>query len=401
MAATAGLMGAAALAVETLDDLVLGTVRDVHDAVAGRAYRVGDAVAGGTTVTHRVHGLVARGVFGGLGHGLRGSARALRAADRAGCGPALEDSAHGRFVLSAVNGLIGDRLRDEVPEMSFDAAVRRGGRDVSLTPASLRDAFPQAGGAVVVFVHGLCETEDYWRRASRPRRADGTSLPSYGEALAAAHGWTPVHLRLNTGLPIQENGVAVAALLVRLVDAWPVPVRRLALVGHSMGGLVLRAACAVAVDPPAADGRPWTELVTDVVTLGTPHLGAPLERTVAAGAGLLGRLPEAAPFGRILEHRSVGILDLRRGLAPDVQHLPHARYHLVAGSLSASPRHPVALGVGDLLVQPRSAFGQPRRGPEMFPGADTLHVPGADHFDLLNHEDVHAALARWLADEGD
>jgi hypothetical protein len=37
----------------------------------------------------------------------------------------------------------------------------------------------------------------------------------------------------------------------------------------------------------------------------------------------------------------------------------------------------------------------------MFPGADTLHVPGADHFDLLNHEDVHAALARWLADEGD
>jgi len=251
----------------------------------------------------------------------------------------------------------------------------------------------------VVFVHGLCESEDVWQRASRPRRADGSSLPSYGARLAV-EGWTPVHLRLNTGLPIQENAVAVAALLVRLVEAWPVPVRRIALVGHSMGGLVLRAACAVAVDAPAA-GRPWTELVTDVVTLGTPHLGAPLERVVAAGSGLLGRLPEAAPFGRILEHRSVGILDLRRGLAPDVQNLPHARYHLVAGSLSASPRHPVALGVGDLLVQPRSAFGRPRRGPEMFPGADTLHVPGADHFDLLNHEQVHAALLEWLADRPD
>jgi hypothetical protein len=391
-------MGAAALAAETLDDLVLGTVRDVHDAVAGRVHRVGDVVAGGPTATHRVHDVIARSVFGGVGHGLRGSARALRAADRARLGPALEDSPAGRFLLAAVNGLIGDRLRDEAPELSFDAAVRHGGRDVPLTTEGLAGAFPAAGDALVVLVHGLCESEDSWRRASRPRDPGRRPLPSYGEALAAEHGWTPVHLRLNTGLPIQENGVAVAALLVRLVEEWPVPVRRIALVGHSMGGLVLRAACAVAVDPPSSDARPWTELVTDVVTLGTPHLGAPLERAVAVGSGLLGRLPEAAPFGRILEHRSVGILDLRRGLAPDVQNLPHARYHLVAASLSASPTHPVALGVGDLLVQPRSAFGRPRRGPAMFPGADTLHVPGADHFDLLNHEDVHAALREWLAD---
>ena len=34
--------------------------------------------------------------------------------------------------------------------------------------------------------------------------------------------------------------------------------------------------------------RPWNRLVTDVVTLGTPHLGAPLERTVHAGAQVLG-----------------------------------------------------------------------------------------------------------------
>jgi hypothetical protein len=398
MAATAGMLGAAALAADTLEEIALGTVRDVHDAVVARVHGVVDRVAGGRTASHRVHDLVAGGVFVGLGHGLRGSARVLRAADRAGPGPALEDSPAGRSLLAAVNGLIGDRLRAEVPEMSFDAAVRQAGRDVPVTADGLRSAFPGATDAVVVFVHGLCETEEHWRRSSRPRRADGSSLPSYGDRLAAAHGWTPVDLRLNTGLPIQENGVAVAALLVRLVEEWPVRVRRIALVGHSMGGLVLRAACAVAVDPPAPDGRPWTELVTDVVTLGAPHLGAPLERLVATGSGLLGRLPESAPFGRILEHRSVGILDLRGGLAPDAQNLPHARYHLVAGSLSTSPRHPVALGIGDLLVQPRSAFGRPRRGPEMFPGADTLHVPGADHFDLLNHEDVHAALLAWLAD---
>jgi hypothetical protein len=161
-----------------------------------------------------------------------------------------------------------------------------------------------------------------------------------------------------------------------------------------MGALVLRAACAVAVEP--AGDRPWTERVTDVVTLGAPHLGAPLERVVATATGVLGRLPEVAPFGRILEYRSVGILDLRRGLAADLQNLPNARYHLVAGSLTRSPDHPVALGIGDLLVQPRSALGRPRHGAEMLPGADTLHVPGADHFDLLNHDEVHAALRRWL-----
>ena len=140
----------------------------------------------------------------------------------------------------------------------------------------------------------------------------------------------------------------------------------------------------------------WTRLVTNVVTLGTPHLGAPLERAVHAGARSLGVLPESAPFGRILEYRSVGILDLRRGLAADVQHLPHARFHLVAATLAGSPRHVVREVLGDLLVRYPSAIGRPRRGREMFPGADVLHVPGTDHFGLLNHPAVDAALVDWL-----
>jgi hypothetical protein len=106
-------------------------------------------------------------------------------------------------------------------------------------------------------------------------------------------------------------------------------------------------------------------------------------------------LPESAPFGRILDYRSVGILDLRAGLAGDVRNLPQARYHLVAATLARSHRHPVSEVLGDLLVRYPSATGRPRRGPAMFPGADVLHVRG-DHFDLLNHPDVHDALKRWL-----
>lgn len=391
MPATAGVLGAVALAAEKADELIVGAVRDIHGSVAQRAYAVTDTLADGTTLSHRLHDGVSTAVYGGIGLGLRSGAKALRAADQH-LGPRLEDGPRGRFVVSVVNGLIGDRLRDRVPEMFFEPGVRSGGHDVPLTRDGLLAAYPGATDAVLVFVHGLCETEDYWRRRSRPRPKDASTAPSYGDRLAAEGGWTPVYVRINTGLPLTENGVALSAMLAALTEHWPVEVRRIALVGHSLGGLVVRAAGAVATDAE------WTSRVTDVVTLGAPHLGAPLERVVDKGTRLLGRVPEAAPFARILDQRSIGILDLRHGLAGEVVNLPNARYHLVAASLTRSPRHPVALAIGDLLVQPRSALGRPRRGAEMFPGADLLHVPGADHFDLLNHDDVYAALRIWLAD---
>ena len=125
--------------------------------------------------------------------------------------------------------------------------------------------------------------------------------------------------------------MALAALLQPLVEAWPVDVTRIALVGHSMGGLIMRAAGAVATE----DERPWTELVSDVVTLGTPHLGAPIARGIGHGSRGLGRLPGDRAFGRILDWRSVGVHDLVAGLAEDVPPLPHARYRLVAATLTA------------------------------------------------------------------
>ncbi len=89
--------------------------------------------------------------------------------------------------------------------------------------------------------------------------------------------------------------------------------------------------------------------------------------------------------------------DLVVGLAEDVPPLPHARYRLVSATLTASPRHPVGHVVGDLLVRQQSAYGRDARGAELFPGAEVLHIGNADHFDLLNHPDLHEALARWLA----
>ena len=386
-----GLLGALALATEVADELVLGTAKDVHTAIASRVYGLTSlAGQGSTRFADSVHGRVSAAVYGAVGAGLHGATTALREADRRGLGTRLEASPHGRFMVSVVNGLIGDRLSEQGSDLAIELAVRRHGRDVGLDAPSLAAAFPEASEDVVVFLHGLSETEDAWR--IRRHEDEAGVKGSYGRRLAADTTWTPVYLRANTGLPVSENGVALAALLDELVAQWPTDVRRIALVGHSMGGLIMRAACAVISD---SESR-WNTLVTDVVTLGTPHLGAPIERGLYLGTRALGRLPEAAPFGRILEYRSVGILDLRSGLAPDIQRLPHATYHLVGATLAASPRHPVSEALGDLLVRYPSAIGRPRRGAEMFPGADTLHIKG-DHFDLLNHPRVYDALRGWLA----
>jgi pimeloyl-ACP methyl ester carboxylesterase len=389
------VLDAAALAADYAEDLVVGTVREVHERVAGRVHQVGDRLSGGTTLTHRVHDGVSKVVYTSISAGLKGAAAGLRAAGRTGLAPGIEDSHRGRFVVAAVNGLIGDRLREEGSRFVFDMGVRVEGRDITLDADGVAAAFPGAGDKVVVFVHGLSENESYWHRAARPRR-EVPDRRSYGDRLED-EGWTPVYVRVNTGFPVAENGAGMAALLDRLVNAWPTDVRRLALVGHSMGGLILRAACAVQVDSP----RPWTDLVTDVVCLGTPHLGAPLERVVNKGVSMLGRVPEAAAVARFLEYRSTGILDLRHGLARDVQNLPHARYRLVAATLSRSHRSLASGTVGDYLVPYASALGRHRNGDEMFPGAETLHVPGADHFDLLNHDHIYAAIRTWLHDRTD
>lgn len=387
---------ALSLAAEAADELVLGSVRDTHRAWAGRVGSALRRLPGGAAPL-ALHDGIAAGVYGGIGLGLRAASGGLDRAASAGWGPRLEDGPRGRFVSSAVNGLIGDRLLEERPQMAIPMAARVDGSYVVPDADGLARAYPRASGRIVVFLHGLCENESYW---SFYGERTGTSYP---EALAAM-GWTPVLLRANTGLPVRENGAALAGLLQRLVAAWPVRVERIALVGHSMGGLVMRAAAAVEVPAEAATGEaatgeaePWARRVSDVVTLGTPHRGAPIAWGIGHGSRGLGLLPETAAFGRILDWRSVGVRDLVLGLAEDVAPLPQARYRLVSATLSASARHPVGHVVGDLLVRPRSAVGRDRRGTTLFPDADLLHVGRTDHFGLLNHPAVLAALRDWLA----
>ncbi len=148
--------------------------------------------------------------------GLRAAGRGLDAAAASRLdervGRRLDDHPRGRFLRAAVNGLIGDRLADERPRWAIPLAVRVDGRDVELTAEGVRTAYPAATGRIVVFLHGLCEDESSWRRR---RDVRGTT---YAEGLAA-HGWTPVMLRANTGLTLRANGAALTAVLQQLTQA--------------------------------------------------------------------------------------------------------------------------------------------------------------------------------------
>lgn len=401
MTRPAGVATAAGVALEYADRIVLEAVRDIHDSVSARVHGGVNLALGHKTVPHHVHNAIARTVFASIATSLRAGGRALRTVDQVRpIGPPLERSAHGQFVVSALNGLVGHQIAEHTPAMTFELSLRKSGHDVAPDPGDLAIAYPEATDSVVVFIHGLCENEHYWNRRTRPlaepevqdaRRAV-TKPCNYGERLATDLGWTPLFLRANTGTSVRESGVALHALMSRIAANWPVEVRRIAFVGHSMGGLIVRAAC----DLESPDDR-WTALVTDVVTLGTPHLGSPVERGIAVGMRVANKVPELAPYRRIFMQRSAGVLDLSEGMPDRPRPLPRVRYRLVAATLTRTTTHPLAIAIGDMLVQPRSAFGRPVVGEPLFPHADTLHVPNADHFDLLNHDAVYDAIRGWLA----
>ncbi|SOC50373.1 PGAP1-like protein [Blastococcus aggregatus] len=387
-------------------------VREVHQGIADRVFGVVGPVGRPVKLWHdAVAGLSYASVGLALGLGARAVGRA--AVERAS-GRDLDEERRGRAVLGFLNGAHGDLVQQAAPGLDLGMTVRVAGRAVLPDADSLRTAFPEATGRIAVFLHGLTETEDSW--AYGAEKHHGRRDVTYGSLLQADLGLTPVYLRYNTGRHISDNGDSLAALLADLVAAWPREVQDLVVVGHSMGGLVARSALHQACDG-TAEAQPWTHLVRDTITLGSPHLGAPLERGVHRLTLQLARFPETRPLARVLSLRSVGIKDLRHGtLVEDdwagrdldgpepairtLVPLHHgARHFVVMATLSPNTSGRLADLFGDLMVSPRSAAGDTGDDDRLaFPGDHVERVGGLHHFGLLDHPRVYAAIRRWLVD---
>lgn len=379
--------------------------REVHEAVAARVFGslrrgLGPAVTP-VQVAHDAISAQGHAAARGLTRGIVRASAATLSATRRSDGAALADSERGRLALAAVNAAWGDRLARRRSVLQTPMAVRRAGRDVATHPASVAAAFSDATSRLAVFVHGLGETEEAWRlHAAR-------SAP-YGDRLRADLGFTPVDVRYNSGRHISENGRRLAGLLDELVAAWPVAVTEVALIGHSMGGLVGRGACHY-----AAEGS-WRERVRHVFMLGAPHHGAPLELGANALCHLASLVPEVRPFALPIRVRSAGVKDLGYGYVVDedwqghdpdafwsntgtvVPFLDTATHYFVSATLSREADAPMGRLLGDLLVLPPSAWSQ-RRGERLrFPVTQYRHLGGASHFDLLNHPAVYDQIRHWI-----
>jgi pimeloyl-ACP methyl ester carboxylesterase len=377
-----------------------GLVRDLHTAIADRTFA---AVGPSGAPVRVVHDGVASAVYEGVRLSLaalpRGAGSALALSTSADA-PGLAESARGNLALGVLNGCLGDVLAAGHSHLALEMTLRHRGIDLPLDPPALARALPRAASRVVIFVHGLGETDVSWRR-----RADATR-PGYGTLLQRELGYTPLHLRYNSGRHISDNGRELASLLEAVHDAWPVPLEEIVLVGHSMGGLVARSACHY--------GHALTGAVRHVFCLGSPHLGAPLEKGFNALGWALAKVPETRPLARVVNVRSAGIKDLRYGacieedwcdcdsdeLLTDRCHdaplLPGARFYFIAATISRRPGDPVGAILGDLLVRVPSASGAGSRRRIPFAIEDGHRVNGLTHFDLLNHPAVYEQIRTWL-----
>ena len=394
---------------------VIGIVEDVHRAVAGRVDGYLPPPAAPVSV-------VRRGVTDALYIAVTRGQRMLAAgvaelvSRRGESSDLLSEHPVGQRLATIVNGLWGDKVADRHPAIALRTAVRVDGHDLLIDPETVAAAFPDAGPTMVVFVHGLVQGEEAWGPRTvapvpgEPEPSPDDGLP-YGQRLEKDLGLTPVYVRYNSGLRVSENGKRLSALLDDLVAAWPVPVEQIALVGASMGGLVARSACHYG----HRDSLSWAAVVRIVVTLGTPHLGAPLEQGAHVVDIVLRKLPETEPFSRILGSRSVGVKDLRYGnlveedwfghdpdelLTDRATHVPfldHATYYFVAATVTRDSAHPAGHLLGDGLVRYSSASGNGKVRRIPFDHDKGFHLTGVHHLSMLNNPIVYDKLRQWLS----
>lgn len=262
--------------------------------------------------------------------------------------------------VAAAGAAFGDRLH---PALTTPMGLRREG--VPIKPQDL-DPSP----TLMVFVHGLGATELQWS-------------PDYLDV--GPHAL----VRYNSGRPIADNGADLAVLLEKVVQA--AQVTRLVIVGHSMGGLVARSAIA------QAPNSHWVAMLTDLISLGSPHTGAPLERVAARSLAFGQSFRSAEPIVRLGQRRSRGIKDLRFGAmrhedwTDDIDsafvdtttaiELPEHVHHRAVVAFLA----PV---IGDGIVPQHSAE---------HPGADISVIPG-NHLSLLKDPLVRDLLTQVMHD---
>ena len=360
-------------------DRVATPVEGMHRAIIGRWMSLGgQAIDPGRRAVDRLIGSAYDGIrSSGSAIGSTISTLAESASEHVTL-PAVWETDKGRYAQSILNGVWGDELDRNASPARIELGLRDpSGRPTPATAPSLGRAFPDASTRLAVLIHGLGETERFWRSPDRMTLADALE----------EDGFTVLFLRYNTGRTVKENGSALSDLLEAVMTHWPRTVNEVVLVGHSMGGLVAHSAAVAG----RAAGHEWVEAASHVVGIGTPHLGTPIEKTVHGISKGLGLVKETRPIASFLNTRSAGIKDLRHGIDDRARGV---RHHFIAGTVTSDPTHAAGSLLGDLVVRVNSALNQVHHHNDA--SSSVLVLGGRNHANLVHDPNAITHTRRLL-----
>jgi pimeloyl-ACP methyl ester carboxylesterase len=279
---------------------------------------------------------------------------------------------------AALNGVCGDKLEAWSSPLALSMTLR--GTQGALLDPSVWAQHKATGH--VLFLHGLCHNDLEWQQSANHLR--------FVEELTTK-GYQIAWLRYNTGRAIHANGQNLAELLARHFGDTGTPIW---LIGHSMGGLLIRSASHYATEHEHG----WINRLSHAAYLGSPHLGAPWEVAGNHLNNMLGITPYTRPFMRLGNIRSVGIRDLRVAHITAYQTMPQLTpqiNHLLLATAWSNAH--TENWIGDGIVPVSSALAQNDHGNVLTaPNVKRVLLNNISHLAILDDAHVYAELRGWL-----
>lgn len=304
-------------------------------------------------------------------------------------------------IRSAINGVVGDYLEEKDNPLKITMQFKYQGKPLSIDSKSIEQSIPNVNGNILLMIHGSSMNDIQWTRKAH----------NHGEELAKDLQKTSIYLHYNSGRHISTNGQEFNELLEDLVKIWPVPIEKINIIAHSMGGLVTRSALYYSQQKQ----NTWSKHLKKIVFLGTPHHGAALERAGNYFQAILKNIHYTNPLANLGNIRSAGVTDLRFGNLIDEdwqdddrfkahkdkrKHIPLPE-QVECYSIAADNGKVEDTSMGlfdDGLVDIKSAMGQ-HKNPDKslnFKKENTLIVYQNNHWDLLNNSKVYTQIKEWL-----
>lgn len=277
----------------------------------------------------------------------------------------LKDDSH--HLVPILNGIHGDSMDENGHPALIRMSFRYNSRDISVEKIAELIDFAKSNGQLIIMAHGLMNDESIWQ--SNPEDI----VQRMGSFIENQKKANILYIRYNTGRHISQNGKDLSRLIQRLIDHYRNEIKELILIGHSMGGLVLRSACNYC----RSLEHQWVLLLKKVFLIGVPNEGSYLARVAYMTQYFLRKVDpsENSSYAKFFDIRSNGIKDLSFGFLidedwqnPDYEYakemkaskvypVQNVEYYLIAGTVAdENKKYKIFTFFGDGLVEKESAL---------------------------------------------